>query len=61
MRKNFEMVEFWKADRQILRRARFIYDPSLTLDQLRPVIKTDKEETKASTVETGLLFKDLQH
>ena len=37
-RRDIEMVEFWKEDREVLRKAALIYDPSQTMDQLEKEI-----------------------
>ena len=37
-RRDIEMVEFWKEDREVLRKAALIYDPSQTMDQLEEEI-----------------------
>ena len=33
-RRDIEMIEFWKEDREVLRKASLIYDPSQTMEQL---------------------------
>ena len=34
-RRNLQMLEFWKGDREILRKASLIYDPTVTVEELR--------------------------
>ena len=47
-RRNIEMLEFWKEDREILRRVRLIYDPTMSLQELRSQI--EQHQTPTSTV-----------
>jgi hypothetical protein len=43
-RRNFEMIEFWKEDRELLRRANLIYDPGMSVDRLRDEISQNKKD-----------------
>lgn len=41
-RRDIEMIEFWKDDREVLRKAALIYDPSVTMEDLDQEINQHK-------------------
>jgi hypothetical protein len=47
-RRDIEMTDFWKDDRELLRKASFIYDPSVTPKELDEQINAERRKSVAS-------------
>ena len=52
-RRDIEMIEFWKEDREVLRKASFIYDPSASMEDLDQAIETQQPRTQSQTTIQG--------
>lgn len=56
MRRDIDMVEFWRPEnKEILRKSRYIFDPSTGLEEIREAAKAQKqkqtEESKPASSE----------
>ena len=47
------MLEFWKGDRGILRKASLIYDPTVTVEELRIQIEEQSRSIGGETEQGG--------
>ncbi|WP_355662290.1 hypothetical protein [Halomonas salifodinae] len=54
MRRDIEMVEFWRPEnKEVLRKSKYIFDPSVTLEDIRDAAKAEKQKLPAGKRPTG--------